>query len=164
MDISDDLRNIPCFSDLTVPEAQAIALLCEEVEGRGGDRLLVQGEHVDHLQFMIQGKAAVLRQIGDDQRVVGFVGAGGVLGELALLDNGPASATVQAMQPYRVVRFRLTDLKDTFERQPVLGYKIISRLARQTSLRLRLMVGKLSFHSAPLELSLPPQSAADHRV
>jgi len=162
MDVSDDLRNIPCFSDLTVSESQAIALLCEEVEGREGDRLLVQGDRVDHLQFLIQGKAAVLRQIGDDQRIVGFVGVGGVLGELALLDNGPASATVQAMLPYRVLRFRLTDLKETFERQPVLGYKIISRLARQTSLRLRLMVGKLSFHSAPLELSLPPQSAARH--
>src|SRR5687768_15675949 len=121
MDAPDVLRNIPCFSDLTKSEAQAIALLCEEIEGHEEDRLLIQGDRVDHLQFLIQGKAAVLRQIGDDQRIVGFVGAGGVLGELALLDNGPASATVQAMLPYRALRFRLTDLKETFERQPLLG-------------------------------------------
>ena len=162
MDVSDDLRAIPCFSDLTESESNTIALFCEEIDGLEGDRLLVQGNRVEHLQFLIQGKAAVLRQIGDDQRVVGFVGPGGVLGELALLDNGPASATVRAMQPYRLFRFRLTDLKEAFERQPHLGYKVIAKLARQTSLRLRLMVGKLSFHSAPLELSMPLQSAADH--
>ena len=99
MDVSDDLRAIPCFSDLTESESHTIALLCEEIDGPEGDRLLVQGERVEHLQFVIRGKAAVLRQIGNDQRVVGFVGTGGVLGELALLDDGPASATVQAMQP-----------------------------------------------------------------
>src|SRR5689334_4805008 len=136
MDVSDDLRAIPCFSDLTESESHTIALLCEEIDGPEGDRLLVQGERVEHLQFVIRGKAAVLRQIGNDQRVVGFVGTGGVLGELALLDDGPASATVQAMQPYRLVRFRLTDLKTAFERQPHLGYKILAKLARQTSLRL----------------------------
>jgi CRP/FNR family transcriptional regulator len=163
MDISDDLRAIPCFNELTESESQAIALLCEDVVGREGDRLLVQGDRVDHLQFLIQGKASVLRHIGDEQRIVGFIGPGGVLGELALLDHGPASATVQAMQPYRLLRFCLTDLKDAFERQPRLGYKVIARLARQTSLRRRLMVGKVSFHSAPLELSLPPQSADHHR-
>ena len=162
MDVSDDLRNIPCFSDLTESESQTIALLCEEVDGLEGDRLLVQGDRVEHLQFLLQGKAAILRQLGDDQRVVGFVGPGGVLGELALLDNGPASATVQAMQPYRLVRFRLTDLQEAFERQPRLGYTVVAKLARQTSLRLRLMVGKLSFHSAPLELALPSQSPAHH--
>ena len=162
MDVSDDLRTIACFSDLTESESRAIAHLCEEIDGLEGDRSLVQGDHVEHLQFLIQGKAAVLRQIGDDQRVVGFIGPGGVLGELALLDNGPASATVKAMQPYRLLRFRVTDLKEAFEREPRLGYKVIAKLAKQTSLRLRLMVGKLSFHAAPLELSLPPESASRH--
>jgi CRP-like cAMP-binding protein len=68
---------------------------------------LQQGEPGDALVMVVSGRVK-LRTVapGGRERIVGLVEAGGVFGELALLDGEPRSATAVALEPTLAVILR----------------------------------------------------------
>lgn len=64
-----------------------------------GDLLFRQGMRADALYIVMQGRLEIATRIpGDDAAVVSTIGPGEMVGEFALLDDGPRSASVIAVE------------------------------------------------------------------
>lgn len=86
------LRSVPLFSACTDEELKVISSSTTEVHARAGDVLAREGRIGREFVVIVEGTAKV--SVAD--REVAVLGPGDFFGEIALLDNGPRTATVIA--------------------------------------------------------------------
>jgi len=72
-----------------------------------GDRLTIEGEQVEAVTMITDGQAGVTIE----DRMIAQIGRGTFVGEMAFLSEAPASATVTALQPCRVLSIEREKLK-----------------------------------------------------
>ncbi len=105
-----------------------------------GEAVCRQGERGDAMFVVQEGWVRVLREDGGVETLVGRLGAGEIVGEMAVFDQGPRSATVRAAGPARV----LTLDKRAFLRQihddPTLAWRILESM----SLKIRRLNSEVS--------------------
>ena len=94
--MSDDggLGSIPLFEGCSPEALRALALRLTPRRLEAGERLMTQGEHGTFFVVLVSGEVAVTREGPDGAEQLATVGAGSILGELALLRRRARSATV----------------------------------------------------------------------
>lgn len=106
---------------------------------RPGDVLIKQGA-VDRGMYIVrQGRLAVLVAARDGERVrrIGTIEAGSVVGEQALLDGKPRSATITALCECELLRLSFEAFRQLQVTVPELAGVFLFELARVISLRFR---------------------------
>lgn len=93
----DLLRNVPLFSGLTDRELARVDRLITPVDLKAGEALTTEGAGGRQAFIVISGHAEVTIA----GRLVAIVGPGEVVGEMALLDHRPRTATVTAVESMR---------------------------------------------------------------
>jgi CRP/FNR family cyclic AMP-dependent transcriptional regulator len=86
------LGGVALFSPCAKHELRRIAGLVDEIEAPKGKTLAREGEYGAEFFVVVEGTAIATRR----GRKLGTIGPGSFFGELALLDQGPRSATVTA--------------------------------------------------------------------
>jgi CRP-like cAMP-binding protein len=86
------LRSSPLFAKTSEVELSRIASLTDELHVEPGEQLTVEGQPGTTFFVIARGTATVTRA---GQRLVGL-GPGSYFGEIALLEQGPRTATVTA--------------------------------------------------------------------
>lgn len=86
------LRDVPLFRGLEPSHLLRLAELASEVRAADGDVLMRQGETGDEFFVVIEGNVVVERE----GRRLGRLGPGDFLGEIALIDGRPRTATASA--------------------------------------------------------------------
>ncbi|HET9681053.1 MAG TPA: cyclic nucleotide-binding domain-containing protein [Candidatus Limnocylindrales bacterium] len=107
------LRAVPLFAELDDRSLQAIATLAREVDARAGDVVMREGESGESFLVIVEGTLRV-EQAGRDIR---SMMAGGFLGEIALLEHGPRTATATCVTDCRLLslgHFEFDRLMATF--------------------------------------------------
>jgi CRP-like cAMP-binding protein len=90
---------------LAGPELAEVREGLVAVELDAGDELLRQGQRADALYVVESGALLVAARLPGAREVeLARLGAGDVLGELALLDGGARTANVRALEPTRLLR------------------------------------------------------------
>lgn len=85
-------------------ERKAIDVLATRRRYRAGDYLCHEGDQSKHVIVLLSGHVRVLSYTVDAREVViGVRTAGDILGEQAALDDGPRSASLQALDPVEVI-------------------------------------------------------------
>lgn len=97
---------------------------------RRGENIVTQGEAGRDLFLVLAGEVAVSFAIDAMSAEAARLGAGAVLGELALLKDGVRSATVAASQPTFVFRLAFEDVGYILSNNPELA-EHLRALARQ---------------------------------
>ncbi len=92
------LQTVPLFDACSPAQLQAIDRLVTEVRVPEGRELVRQSERGLDFAIVVDGRADVVR---DGVRVA-RLGPGAYFGEMALLDDGPRTATVVACTPMRL--------------------------------------------------------------
>jgi CRP-like cAMP-binding protein len=87
------LRGVPLFADLDERSLQAVAVLAREERHPAGDVLMLEGEPGDAFCVVVDGTVRIER----GGRTIRSIGAGGFLGEIALVERRPRSATATAV-------------------------------------------------------------------
>ncbi len=123
------LGDLPLFSACTSKELSRIASVARRVDADRGDVLATEGRPGRLFYVIEKGTARVL--IGE--REVARLGAGESFGEMALLDQGPRSATVVAQEAMTLYVIDANDFGELLEDVPFLTRKIL----RGVSNRLR---------------------------
>ena len=82
-----------------------------------GEIVIAAGEPGDACYFILEGQARVHR----DGRQLSILGPGHCFGELAVLEDAPRSATVEAVEPLVVLRVEARRFRRWYERHPPLG-------------------------------------------
>ena len=115
------LRETRVFSGLDPTALGALAAVCVPRSFRRDQYLMYQGDPGDHLVVLVDGlvKIMVTSDRGDEM-VLATLGPGEVLGELAVIDQGPRSASVVAVQPTTTLVVTRTALITAMHHSPAL--------------------------------------------
>ena len=128
----DRLARLPLFGELDAHDLGHVAGWLRDVELAPGDILIRQGAMPDDVYVLEEGTVEVTR---DGERIA-TLGAGDVVGEIALVDPQRRTATVQAATPVRAVALNLRDLPEMASEMPEIVRHLRSiaerRLAEQT--------------------------------
>lgn len=105
---------------------------------RSGETLFRQGDPGDAAFIVINGRLRAVLEGDGSEQVLGEVGRGQPIGEMALIDGGPRSATVHAIRDTRLIKFS----RVTFDRLTS-GYPEANRrIAGHVVSRLRAQIGR----------------------
>ena len=154
-EINDGLRTCELFSLLNEEEIQALvaslATACEVEAYQAGEHIFEQGEHSAKLYVVTEGQVLLQRSINVGDRPatwpLGLLGKGKAMGWSALL-YGPRYVTASAIcqKPTRVISIEGTSLRLLLEKQPVVGFRIMDRLACMLGERLRAAYNTMEAH------------------
>ena len=120
------LRRVPALRACGERELARLASLVEECEVPAGKVLTEEGTAGRQSFFVLEGWAAV----SQDGEAIAAVGPGEFLGEMAMLDSQPRSATVVAKTPMRVLVIG-PETFGTFTAHPGVGRAMATDLSRR---------------------------------
>jgi CRP/FNR family transcriptional regulator, cyclic AMP receptor protein len=121
----DHLASVPLFSGCTTKELRDIAKATVELTLDEGKEFVTQGDVGREAFIIVEGSADVLR--GGNK--ISTLGPGDCVGELALLDHGPRTATVVATSPLTVLVLGPREFSGLLDEVPTLNHKILAALA-----------------------------------
>src|SRR5260221_14503701 len=115
----DALARVELFSGLGKKELKDLAAHCSESTYRPGSVLLSQGEQGLGLYILTKGTVRITRKNSPDgaEEVLATAGVGDVIGELALLDDLPRSATVTAVDEVTRLKLALWEFRRFLRRR-----------------------------------------------
>ena len=133
----DALARVDLFSGLRKKELKEVATYCREGTYSPGSVLISQGEKGLGLFILTKGTVRITRTNSPDgaEQVLGTVEAWDVIGEMALLDDLPRSATVTAVDEVTALvlpkgEFRMI-LRNILSRDPDVGLDLLAVLSRR---------------------------------
>lgn len=107
------------FGELDPEVLASVKDLIEWLPVGAGTRLFAEGEEGDAAYFVVTGRLRAFRSGADGAEVeVGEVGRGEMVGELALLEHQPRTATVYAVRDSQLVRFSRRAFETLLDRYP----------------------------------------------
>ena len=124
---ADLLRAVPLFAGMTDRSLEAIATVAADVAFEEGDDLVRQGDAGTAFFIIVSGRARVDR----DGSTIRELGPGDFLGEIALIDGSPRTATVTALEPIAGVTIKRSDFLDLVERQSVFRLEMLNALTQR---------------------------------
>lgn len=125
--IMELLRSVPLFATCSKRELSLLAGIAEELEFEAGDYIFREGDSDVGLQVILDGETEV-SVAGEVRRKLG---PGAFLGEIALLDGGPRSASVAALTRVRTLSIPAWTFNATLKSEPNLALKMLTELARR---------------------------------
>jgi CRP-like cAMP-binding protein len=114
------LRGVPLFAGCTDKELEFIATRVDEVDVPAGTVLCRKGESGGDFFVILEGKADV--DAPEGRRVLE---AGDFFGEIALIDNGPRTATVTAATPMRCLVLGHPQFRDVLHQNAEIAVKML---------------------------------------
>jgi len=105
------LERVPLFAGVSDAGLAEIARIVDEVDVPAGTALTHEGRHEGYFFVIVSGTVRIER----GGQTINTIGPGDFLGEIALLDGGPRTATATAESPCRLLSMthdRFADLLD----------------------------------------------------
>ncbi|GCL61305.1 cyclic nucleotide-binding domain-containing protein [Pseudaquabacterium pictum] len=121
------LRNVPLFAAVRDGELTAVAASARPVALAAGQTLFAEGDAGDALYVLLQGALAVSVQ----GRRINTLGDHEVVGEMAVLDPQPRSATVTALETSQLLRIGAAELEALMAADTALARSVIQALCRR---------------------------------
>ena len=163
--------SVALFEDLPPELLEKIKPIFTLSRREAGEQIIVEGELGDEMYILttgrvritksmiIQGMQLPLAELEDPRKVLATLdhAACPIFGEMALLDRDLRSATVETLEPSE---FLVTD-RDRFfsllEGEPLLGYRLLTSLARRLAATIRKNNSELVKLTTALALALARQ-------
>jgi CRP/FNR family transcriptional regulator len=121
------LERVPLFAGLKRRELQKLAESLKERTFPAGDAITTEGEAGLGFFVIAEGRATV--DVGGQERT--SLGPGDSFGEIALLDEGPRTATVRAETELRTFGMTPWVFKPFLESHPEVAWILLQTLARR---------------------------------
>ena len=112
------LKKTELFAELPQAELKAICHITSEVAYPADSTLFEEGDEGDSLYLLVDGEVSIIKA---GTEVLFFDEKGYCLGEIALIDNKPRSATVKTVKPTQFLRITRHDFYNAMAREPRIG-------------------------------------------
>lgn len=123
----DLLRTVPLFSGMRDRELERVAALADIVDLPPDRQIMKQGDRGAEMFVMVSGSARIER----DGESLTECGVGDVLGEIALLDGGPRTATVTLAEPSRLLVLARREFRELMDEFPEVRLQVLEAAARR---------------------------------
>jgi len=126
------LRSAPLFSRVTPEGLAELATASTEDEFTPGETLCVEGEPGNEVFILLAGEVKILKKDVSGEKLIGTEKAGGFIGEMAVLDPAPRSATLVAGEEgARALRLNGGAFRDSLNRDATIASSVIRTLAQR---------------------------------
>ena len=126
------LRGIPLFSRVAQGDLEQIASHLIERRYPRNTTIVEEGLPGDYMYILRDGRVKVTKLSEDGrEKIPDFLEAGSFVGEMALLERGPRSASVKTLSPVRVLALSRTDFIALLRKSPDLALAVIQELSRR---------------------------------
>jgi CRP/FNR family transcriptional regulator, cyclic AMP receptor protein len=123
------LARVPLFDGVSKKHLAQISNLMTPVDLAAGDVLARQGEIGREFVILLEGEVDVAR----DGKVIAVRGPGDYIGEIALLDNQPRTATVTAKTDVAAEVLNRAEFASLLAAAPELSSRLMATLARRVA-------------------------------
>ena len=123
----DVLRTVPLFADLDDRSLQAVAILAREVRFPAGATLMLEGEIGDEFYVILDGTVRIDR----GTRAIRSLTAGGFLGEIALLEQKPRTATATAVSDVTALELKHHEFERLLSTMPAVRSRVTAAITRR---------------------------------
>ena len=138
------LRECELFRLYAPRDLEVLAGMVEIRSIHAGERIFVEGDTADWLAFIIEGKFSITKQGTHQQPItVSREYRSRILGEMAVIDGEPRSATCTSASDARLAILRASDFETLGEDYPRIGFRLLRDVAKILSARLRATSGRL---------------------
>jgi CRP-like cAMP-binding protein len=142
------LEQIPFFDDLSEDEMATLMNYMSLYELDTGETLFKEGESGQYVSFVVEGKMDVLKKsITGSEISIATISHGYSIGEMALIDQAPRSATVRAQTKATLAVLPRTAFKIILKNQQDIGIKILTGFARFQTENLRKTSNQLNAYT-----------------
>jgi CRP/FNR family transcriptional regulator, cyclic AMP receptor protein len=144
------LMGFRAFVRLDAADATTVAAYLREVSYAAGEVLFRAGDSMalSHMLLLLDGEVSVDTGTAvEGQEVpIAVLGPGAVLGEMALLDGAPRSATVTAVTPVQAAGLARRGLERLIDEHPKVAARLMVVLAQHMAERLRALDDQLRMY------------------
>jgi CRP/FNR family cyclic AMP-dependent transcriptional regulator len=123
----DALKRAPLFEDLSRKELGELAKATEDMDVRAGTVLCKEGASGQEFFVIMQGEIEVTRR----GKGIATFGSGGFVGEIALIEDVPRTATVTAKTPVRLFVMTRRAFLRLLDNNPRVERKVMRALAKR---------------------------------
>jgi hypothetical protein len=125
------IRQVPIFAELDADDLEELAAEVEERRLDAGKDVFREGDAGDAVYLVVKGRVQVVVGSGDGEKVINELGPGACIGEMAVLDASPRSATVRTIERTRALRVPGEGFKRVMSERPEMSEAIVAELVRR---------------------------------
>jgi NTE family protein len=153
---TEELRRFDWFRAMPEELLEALRQNLKHLVVPGGVLLFAEGEAADSVYLVLAGRFVAIKGEGDNERAVGYIGAGESIGEMSLISGRPRSAGVRALRDSEVLRLGVAEFEQLLRAQP----ETMLKLTQLSMRRLEAAIGTPHM-PAPSAIALLPIGDAD---
>ncbi len=144
-ELCDKLDGVELLTDLAWADLEALSDYLKPYGVSAKTTIFREGDSGDFLCVLLKGKVRVYKEDMDarDAALVSTESAGRAIGEMALIDGEPRSATCVTVEDSELVLLTCEAFDRLCHEHPALAVKLLHRIARLLSRRLRSTSGRL---------------------
>ncbi|HEY0788099.1 MAG TPA: cyclic nucleotide-binding domain-containing protein [Thermoanaerobaculia bacterium] len=130
------LRKVPLFAEFDEAELRKLDEVLVETTFEPGELILEEGQPNRALHIVREGRVRVSRAAEEGDVILSDLPAGRTFGELSILDEGTASATLRAVPRTAIVSVSFADLNRILDGSPPTAAKFWRAIAFDLRARL----------------------------
>jgi CRP-like cAMP-binding protein len=147
----DALSNISLFDRLNGQELGVLAKYVNVIDVNPGEYIFKEGDKGDYVCFVEKGSLDVMkRSSAGGTAIIATLTRGRSIGEMAVIDNFPRSATIRARTKATLLTLTRSGFDLILEQEPTIGVKILKGISRLLSQNLRRTSSQLADYMLPL--------------
>jgi CRP/FNR family transcriptional regulator, cyclic AMP receptor protein len=123
----DLLKRVPLLAGLGRKEIEEVGRLAEEIDLPAGHVLMREGASGSEFWVIVEGSVSIDR----GGTTIRSLGAGDFLGEIALVDNGPRTATATTETPAKLLVLGHREFHSLMDRFPTIQTSVLQALAHR---------------------------------
>ena len=143
-ELCDMIESAQMFNDFPRSDTEVIAGYARAYSVKKGTTIFKEGGKGSFMCLVIDGRVDVYKENDGNTKRLTTIRPGKTMGEMALLDELPHSATTVAVEDTTLVLITKFHFDRLNEEHPALGNRILRKIAKLLSLRLRQTTGILS--------------------
>ncbi len=145
------ILNIPILARLKDKELKIIIKYMNVIKIIPGEIVFEEGDTGDYVCFVVDGTLDVVKKSETGESIViSTLSKGGSIGEMAVIDELPRSATVKARTKSTLITLSQVNFNYILAEHSTIGVKVLKGIARLLSMNLRKTSSRLADYMLPL--------------
>jgi hypothetical protein len=125
------LREIPIFADLSPEDLELVAEIAREEWYPQNTVIFHQGDEGNMMFVIVEGHLHVLKSIDDTEQVLAKRGPGDFVGEMAIIESAPRSATLRTETDVRILSIDGDTFIGILRERPDVSFAVLRNISRR---------------------------------